>query len=119
MSWLFAQMWALEVAAFLLGAAVTWLVFVRPARAAVRLAQPVPLPPSWASALARRDAEPESPPSLPTFADPALAELDAHARHANRRTGLFAMGVLDQIESTSPLPVVPAQGAPPAIPGQR
>ena len=38
MAALFAQMWALELAAFLLGAAVTWLVFVRPARAAaVRL----------------------------------------------------------------------------------
>jgi len=50
MAALFAQMWALELAAFLLGAAVTWLVFVRPARAAAaRAAQPVPLPPAWAS----------------------------------------------------------------------
>ena len=47
---LFAQMWVLELAAFLLGAAVTWLVFVRPARAAAaRAAQPVHLPPAWAS----------------------------------------------------------------------
>ena len=46
MAALFAQMWALELAAFLLGAAVTWLVFVRPARAAAtRAAQSVPLPP--------------------------------------------------------------------------
>jgi hypothetical protein len=118
MAWLFAQMWALEVAAFLLGAAVTWLVFVRPARAAARLAQPVPLPPAWASEPAPRDPEP-APPPPPTFADSALAGLDAHARHAHRRTGLFATGVLDQIESTSPLPIVPAQGGPSATPGPR
>ena len=58
---LFAQMWALELAAFLLGAAVTWLVFVRPARsAAVRAAHPVQLPPVWASG-----EEQPVPPPLP------------------------------------------------------
>jgi hypothetical protein len=122
MTWLFAQMWALEVAAFLLGAAVTWLVFVRPARAAARRAQPVPLPPDWASHPAPREPEPAppSPSPSPNFADSALAELDAHARHAHRRTGLFATGALDQIESTSPLPVVPVQGGPSrAIPEPR
>jgi hypothetical protein len=119
MAWLFAQMWALEVAAFLLGAAVTWLVFVRPARAAARLAQPVPLPPAWASNPERLEAEPAPAPPQPTFADSALADLDAHARHAHRRTGLFATGVLDQIESTAPLPVVPAQGPSPAVPEPR
>jgi hypothetical protein len=30
MAWLFAQMWMLELAAFLLGAAATWVAFVRP-----------------------------------------------------------------------------------------
>jgi hypothetical protein len=119
MAWLFAQMWGLEVAAFLLGAAVTWLVFVRPARAAARLAQPVHLPPAWATEPARREPDPPPAQPSPTFSDPALAELDAHSRHSHRRTGLFATGVLDEIESTSPLPVVPAQGAPPAIPEPR
>ncbi len=119
MGWLFAQMWALEVAAFLLGAGVTWVVFVRPARAAARLAQPVPLPPAWASDPPRRNPLPVSPapPLLPISSDSALAELDAHARHSHRRTGLSASGVLDQIESTSPLPVVPARSS--AIPEPR
>jgi hypothetical protein len=39
--------------------------------------------------------EPEAP--TPT-ADPALAELDAHARHA-RRSGLFAADVLEQLDN--------------------
>jgi hypothetical protein len=111
MTWLFAQMWALEVAAFLLGAAVTWAVFVRPARSAARAARPVPLPPAWASNLKRSEPVPEpSPPTTKTPADSALADLDAHTSYAHHHTGLFATGVLDQIESTSPLPVVPAQG---------
>ena len=99
---LFAQMWALELAAFLLGAAVTWLVFVRPARAAAaRAAQPVHLPPAWASGEQQAppprtpDAE---PPTVTT--DPALAALDAHSRHA-RRSGLFAAGVLEQMNAAN------------------
>lgn len=113
MAWLFAQMWALEVAAFLLGAAVTWLVFVRPARAAARVARPVPLPPEWASAPAPRKPEADLPLSYPpstSSTDPALADLDAHARHARRRIGLFATGALDLIEVTSPLPIVEVPG---------
>lgn len=103
MAELFAQMWLLELAAFLLGAAVTWLVFVRPARAAVaRAAQPVHLPPAWASVPSPRAAESESPT---VATDPALAALDAHARHA-RRTGLVAADVLEQLNPTSPLPIV-------------
>jgi hypothetical protein len=98
---LFAQMWALELMAFLLGAAVTWLVFVRPARAAAAraAAQPAPVPPAWASAPsedqlpAARAPEPPGP-----TADPALAELDAHARHA-RRSGLVAADVLEQLNN--------------------
>jgi hypothetical protein len=119
MTWLFAQMWALEVAAFLLGAAVTWLVFVRPARSAARSARPVPLPPAWASNLKRSEPAPEpSPPTTKAPADSALAELDAHAIYDHRHTGLFATDVLDQFESTSPIPVVPARGRPPMIVGQ-
>lgn len=105
---LFAQMWALELVAFLLGAAVTWLVFVRPARrAATRAAAPpVPVPPAWASAPSADPLPaPRAPePAAPT-ADPALAELDAHARHA-RRSGLYAADVLEQLNNTSPLPVI-------------
>jgi len=101
MAALFAQMWALELAAFLLGAAVTWLVFVRPARAAAaRAAQPVPLPPAWASGPSPDQPVPsphEQEAPTPT-ADPALAELDAHARHA-RRSGLFAADVLEQLNN--------------------
>ena len=118
MTWLFAQMWALEVAAFLLGAAATWLAFVRPARAAARAARPVPLPPAWASNLQRPEPTPEpSPPPTKPPADSALAELDAHTTYAHH-SGLFATDVLDQIESTAPIPVIPAQGLPPVIPGR-
>jgi hypothetical protein len=106
---LFAQMWALELAAFLLGSAVTWLVFVRPARAAaVRAAQPVHLPPAWASG-ERPVPSPRTPDAEPptVTTDSALAALDAHARHA-RRSGLSAADVLEQMGTTSPLPVVNA-----------
>jgi hypothetical protein len=63
-------------------------------------AQPVPLPPAWASGPSPDQPvpsphEPEAP--TPT-ADPALAELDAHARHA-RRSGLFAADVLEQLNT--------------------
>ena len=106
---LFAQMWLLELAAFLLGAAVTWLVFVRPARAAAaRAAQPVHPPPAGASAPsvpAPRASEPESP-TVDT--DPALSALDAHARHA-RRGGFAAADVLEQLNATSPFPAVDAE----------
>jgi hypothetical protein len=102
MAALFAQMWVLELAAFLLGAAVTWLVFVRPARAAAaaRAAQPVPLPPAVASGSPADQPVPSSrEPEAPTqTTDSALAELDAHARHA-RRSGLFAADVLEQLNN--------------------
>jgi hypothetical protein len=45
------------------------------------------------------------PPTVTT--DSALAALDAHARHA-RRSGIFAADVLEQLNTTSPLPVVDA-----------
>ena len=109
MAGLFAQMWLLELAAFLLGAAVTWLVFVRPARAAAaRAAKPVHLPPAWASAPSGptpRASEPESP-TVDT--NPALSALDAHARHA-RRGGFAAADVLEQLNATSPFRVVDAE----------
>ena len=103
MAGLFAQMWLLELAAFLLGAAVTWLVFVRPARsAAARAALPVHLPPAWAAA---PESPPAAEPELPASAtDPALAALDAHARHA-RRSGFVAADVLSQLNGSSPPPV--------------
>jgi hypothetical protein len=105
MAALFAQMWALELAAFLLGAAVTWLVFVRPARAAAAraAAQPAPLPPAWASEAQEQPGPPPTPAAEPPVAttDPALAALDAHSRHA-RRSGLFAADVLQQLDNGKP-----------------
>jgi hypothetical protein len=98
----FAQMWVLELVAFLLGAAVTWLVFVRPARAAAAraAAQPAHVPSAWASAPpdhqpvpTPRDPEPVAP-----TADSALAALDAHSRHA-RRSGTFAADALEQLNN--------------------
>jgi hypothetical protein len=112
MAWLFAQMWMLELAAFLLGAAATWVAFVRPARAAARAAAQAP-PPGWVPEPAPTEPEPAPPtrPPDPAPASPALAELDAHARHA-RRSGLLASGALDEMTTTSPLPVIPAQAGP-------
>jgi hypothetical protein len=104
MAALFAQMWALELAAFLLGAAVTWLVFVRPARAAAaRAAQPVHQPPAWATEAQERPVPPPPPATESAVAttDPALAALDAHSRHA-RRSGLFAADVLQQLDNGKP-----------------
>ena len=98
MAALFAQMWALELAAFLLGSAVTWLVFVRPARAAaVRAAVPPPARPSepWVEQPEPRAPEVEPPASN---TDSALAALDAHARHT-RRSGIFAADVLEQLNT--------------------
>jgi hypothetical protein len=101
MAALFAQMWVLELAAFLLGAAVTWLVFVRPARAAAaaQAAQP-PVPPAWAAGPpADQPVLPSREPDAATqTTGSALAELDAHARHA-RRSGLFAADVLEQLNN--------------------
>ena len=98
MAALFAQMWALELAAFLLGAAVTWLVFVRPARAAaVRAAVPPPArpPEPWVEQPEPRAPDVEPPTSN---TDSALAALDAQARHS-RRTGIFAADVLEQLNT--------------------
>jgi hypothetical protein len=98
MAALFAQMWALELAAFLLGAAVTWLVFVRPARAAaVRAAVPPPArpPEPWVEKPELRAPDVEPPTSN---TDSALAALDAHARHT-RRSGIFAADVLEQLNT--------------------
>jgi hypothetical protein len=89
MAWLFAQMWALEMVAFLAGAVVTWLVFVRPAKAAATRAASA-LPSAWVPEPRPDPAEPVAPPSADPApsavrpAGPALAELDAHARHARR-----------------------------------
>ena len=98
MAALFAQMWALELAAFLLGAAITWLVFVRPARAAaVRTAVPPPARPSEPRV---EQPEPRAPDVEPPTSntDSALAALDAQARHS-RRTGIFAADVLEQLNT--------------------
>ena len=98
MAALFAQMWALELTAFLLGAAVTWLVFVRPARAAaVRAAVPPPARPSEPRV---EQPEPRAPDVEPPTSntDSALAALDAQARHS-RRTGIFAADVLEQLNT--------------------
>ena len=98
MAALFAQMWALELTAFLLGAAVTWLVFVRPARAAA--ARPAAPPPALPSEPRVEQPEPRAPDVEPPTSntDSALAALDAQARHS-RRTGIFAADVLEQLNT--------------------
>ena len=112
MTWLFAQVWVLFLVAFLLGAAATWLAFVRPLRAAARRPrEPVPTPPqAWAGG----SANPTPPTDLPPVAGSALAEMDAHARHA--KPGPVGTGAVEPGVATAPLPVVPPQAGPPPRP---
>jgi hypothetical protein len=103
---LFAQVWVLCGIAFLVGSAVTWLVFVR----LPRLRQlPPPPPPTemarWAPEPAQeRVAHPERPPDRPPPVEPALANLDTHRPDVSpRHAGSAAAGALDRLGVTGPI----------------
>lgn len=112
-----AQVWVLCAVAFLLGAGVTWVLFVRPQRH-----QPVPVaapPPAAPPALPRRvvrpPAAPAADPAVPP-ADPALTALDAPAVEPSRwsGTGARASDALDRLGVTPSglAPTIPTQPGP-------
>lgn len=109
MAWFVAQVWVLCAVAFLLGAAVTWLLFVRPQR----VSRPEPAPAAAAAEPEVRRAEPqpvaEEPIASPVL--PALAALDTPPLGQPRGVGARASGALDLLGVTPP-------GPPPAIPTQ-
>jgi hypothetical protein len=102
--WLFAQVWILCVAAFLAGAAVTWLVFVPPRRGRSGHGHGVGHAPArvWAAYHRSREEDvppPEPPkPPPPRPVDPALAELDS-GRIPRARTGTAASEALDALNT--------------------
>lgn len=107
MGWLFGQVWILCLVAFLAGAAVTWIAFVRPRRDAGQTAGSVPgwTPvPEWVSgggtARVERSAaavqRPPAPPAGPPV-DPALAALDTGGPRPAAGTGVTATGALDRL----------------------
>jgi hypothetical protein len=95
MWWLVGQVWLLCAVAFLAGAGVTWLVFVRPAvplRPTV-LPGPTGMAPWSGPPPSPRPANPaptEQQEPLPAPVDPALALLDHERELARRRRGIGA-----------------------------
>lgn len=129
MGWLFVQVWLLCVVSFLLGAVVTWLLWVLPARRvqAPPAGRPWTLGPSWTGPPPpSADAEPSPPPPAGTRpgppVDPALAGLDSRAEPPPAGLGTAATGALDLLgvrdrgeRSTAPrgtAPVIPTQAGP-------
>lgn len=120
MGWLFGQVWLLCVVAFLAGAAVTWLAFVRPQRGAVpsnaRGETWMPVP-GWASGgepAGREAAATPAPPVGPPAADPALAALDlGREPRSGPGPGVTATGALDMLGvARRAAPAVPEQARP-------
>lgn len=113
-----AQVWVLCAVAFLLGAGVTWVLFVRPQRQ-----QPVPVvaapppvaPPALPRRVVRRPAPPATDPTAPST-DPALTALDAPAVGPSRGqgTGARASDALDRLGVTPSglAPTIPTQPGP-------
>lgn len=122
MGWLFTQVWVLCAVAFLAGAAVTWLVFVRPvhrpahgrpagAGAVARIADP------WPEHAPVGRAGPDPEPDPPRVVDPALSALDrGDGARRGPSAGVVASGALDELGVTGPGPAVPDE--PPDIPAQ-
>lgn len=131
MGWLFGQVWVLCVIAFLAGAAVTWLAFVRPQRGAVHSTvagtrwTPKEKPNSdWesahAAARALTGAAPAPAPPAGPPVDPALSAIDDRNDLFHRvGPGATATGALDQLGVARPEPPdIPAQAGPPGGDGE-
>ncbi len=108
MAWFFVQVWVLCLAAFLLGAAVTWLAFVRPLRRS-RASDVTDWPelPAWPGV--RPPAEPpvaqvEPEPGPGSVTDPALSALDAPGRRDVAGPGAAATEALDRLGVVAPIP---------------
>ncbi|AEA27681.1 hypothetical protein ACFQ34_23575 [Pseudonocardia benzenivorans] len=106
MAWLFGEVWLLCLVAFLLGAAITWVAFVVPARRAVR--RRATFGHGWTAAapttpsrgLARPvTARPTPTPEPPGGPGSALAALDAWDGPVGGRPGSAeaALGALDEL----------------------
>lgn len=115
MAWFFVQVWVLCLVAFLLGAAVTWLAFVRPLRRR-RDEESWPELPTWPRGRAvpappvPRPAPEPAPGPPPT--NPALAVLDVPGtrRHPDGH-GTAATDALDRLGVA---PAIPERSAGPA-----
>lgn len=88
-----AQVWLLCVAAFLLGSAVTWLLFVRPLRTSAAAGSDPPTGPGIEAAASSPVQRTGSPPAA---ADPALMSLGVDiAPRPSPGLGARAGGALD------------------------
>jgi hypothetical protein len=129
-AWLFTQVWVLCLVAFLLGALVTWLAFVRPAQRAARDVPDrpaAPAPPAWALTARpqvpeqRAEDHPPPPAEEPTVppVNPALAALNGQSTDTRGRStpavGTAAVGALDLL-GVHTEPPQPPQTPPPAEP---
>lgn len=114
MAWFVAQVWVLCAVAFVLGAGVTWLLFVRPLRARPPAAAPPVVAPTTEQVrpVTAPPPAPEAPPAAPAV-DPALAALDTPPLGTPRQpgAGVRASGALDLLGVTP-------SGVAPAIPTQ-
>jgi hypothetical protein len=113
--WLLAQVWVLCAVAFLLGAGVTWLLFVRPRQRPMSRypgrSVPPQVPDAGPDVAPQRDAE---VPAVPA-ADPALAALDGPTLGLPpvRGAGARATGALDLLGVARPDPPdIPRQPGP-------
>lgn len=113
MAWFVAQVWVLCAVAFLLGAAVTWVLFVRPQRAPLPRAAPAPA--SVEPVVGRVEPQPVAEDAVVSPTLPALAALDTPPLGVPRGTGVRAVGALDLLGVTpaGPPPAIPTQPGPP------
>ncbi|MDT7613040.1 MAG: hypothetical protein QOF00_487 [Pseudonocardiales bacterium] len=119
MAWFFVQVWVLCLVAFLLGAAATWLAFVRPLRQARDTTSAWPEMSTWPAAdeppaapSPRVEPEPLQPPPGPPT-NSALAAVDPQGlpRRQGPGVGVTATGALDRLGVR---PTIPAQSDHPA-----
>lgn len=129
MAWLFGQVWLLCLVAFLLGAVVTWVTFVVPARRAARRRptiehgwNPSPAPGGPPQALPGSERQvpvTTAPPEVPLGSlNSALAALDAWNGPAGTRPGTAeaAMGALEKLGVGTPPDGEKVTGDQPAAP---
>ena len=124
MAWLFGQVWLLFLVAFLLGAAVTWVAFVVPARRASRRrplvdhewnpTPPMGMHPQQPTRHARSAGPPQPTPGVPLGGlNSALAALDAWNGPAGVRPGTAeeATSALEKLGVGAPPPEPTAEPA--------
>lgn len=115
MAGFFVQVWVLCVVAFLVGAAATWLAFVRPLRRERDVTSSWPVLHAWPAdqetrpvPAARPTPERLRPPAGPPT-DPALAVVDRRGLPRQHARGAGAGGALDGLAAA---PLIPEQVEP-------